>query len=88
MFVYNIWDVLVVAIIETIIEALPVIGIIFLCCLGAGALAFGLHYLDCKYWHTKEWPLWKQIICAIISILIVLFIGFIILLIVCTLNCP
>ena len=80
MFVYNIWDIWLFAIFEAIISALPYIGIGILIAVAFVGLVVWLNHLDKKYWHTKSWPLHKQLLVALLIVPVLLIVGLVIIL--------
>ena len=80
MFVFNIWDMLFFGILKAISTVLPYIGLVLLIAIAIGVLAWGVNYLDNKYWHTKTWPWYKQLLVALLVIPIMLIAGLIIIL--------
>ena len=78
MFVYNIWDVFILATIEAFFEMIPIFCGILLGSVGLIVLALWLHNIDNKYWHSKDWPWYKQLGIILLIIPILIFIGLLI----------
>lgn len=87
MFIFTLWDIILIDFINALYTALPTIAmIVAIIILGGGfliILGFGLQALDDKYLHSKTWPWYKQLLVSFLFIIILAIIIFIVLLIVC-----
>lgn len=87
MFIFTLWDIILVDFINTLCTALPTIAMIVAIIVLSGGflliLSCGLQALDNKYLHSKTWPWYKQLLVSFLFIIILAIIIFIVLLIVC-----